>query len=47
MLSVKMRVTKAICRNQVKFGDDTEMPISDDAKKALAGTTQLLESVLE
>ena len=47
MLSVKMRLTKAICRNQVKFGDDAEKLISDDAKKAIAETTQLLKSVLE
>ena len=48
MLSVKMRLAKAIWRNQVKFGDDTaEKFISDDAKKALAETTQLLENVAE
>ena len=29
MLSVKMRLTKAICRNQVKFGDDAEKLVSD------------------
>ena len=48
MLSVKMRLTKAICRNQVKSGDDAaEKLVSDDAKKALAEATQLLESVSE
>ena len=47
MLSVKMRLTKAICRNQVKFGDDAEKLVSDDAKKALAEATQLLENVSE
>ena len=47
MLSVKMRLTKAICRNQVKFGDEAEKLVSDDAKKALAEATQLLENVLE
>ena len=45
MLSVKMRLTKAICWNQVKFGDDAEKLVSDDAKKALAEATQLLKSV--
>ena len=30
MLSVKMRLTKAICRNQVKFGDDAEKLVSDE-----------------
>ena len=44
MLSVKMRLAKAICRN--KFGDDTaEKFVSDDATKAIAETTQLLENV--
>ena len=48
MLSVKMFLAKAICRNQVKFGDDTaEKFVSDDAKKAIAETTQLLENVVE
>ena len=48
MLSVKVRLTKAICRNQVKSGDDAaEKLISDDAKKAIAEATQLLESVSE
>ena len=48
MLSVKMHLAKAICRNQVKFGDDTaEKFVSDDAKKAIAETTQLLENVVE
>ena len=46
MLSVKMRLAKAICRN--KFGDDTaEKFVSDDATKAIAETTQLLENVVE
>ena len=47
MLNVKMHLAKAICRNQVKFGDDAEKPISDDAKKELPEVTQLLENVLE
>ena len=47
MLSVKMRLTKAICRNQVKFGDDAGKLVSNYAKKALAEATQLLENVLE
>ena len=47
MLSVKMRLAKAICWKQVKFGDDAEKPISDDAKKTFAEATQLLENVLE
>ena len=47
MLSVKMRLTKAICRYQVKFGDDAGKLVSDDAKKALAEATQLLENVSE
>ena len=48
MLSVKMRLTKAICRNQVKSGDDAaEKLVSDDAKNALAEATQLLENVSE
>ena len=48
MLSVKMLLALAICRNQVKFGDDTaEKFVSDDAKKAIAETTQLLENVVE
>ena len=42
-----MRLTKAICRKQVKFGDDAEKLVSDDAKKALAEATQLLENVSE
>ena len=47
MLSVKMLLAKAICRNQVKFGDDTaEKFVSDDAKKAIAEATQLLENVV-
>ena len=46
MLSMKMRLTKAICRNQVKFGDAEKLVI-DDAKKTLAEATQLLKSVLE
>ena len=47
MLSVKMRLAKAICWNHAMFGDDAEKPVSDDAKKALAEATQLLESMLE
>ena len=48
MLSVKMRLTKAIRWSQVKSGDDAaEKLVSDDAKKALAEATQLLKNVLE
>ena len=47
MLSVEMRLTKAICRNQVKFGDDAEKLVSDDAKKALVEATQWLENVYQ
>ena len=47
MLNVKMRLTKAICRNQVKFGDDAEKLVSNEVKKTLAEVTQLLKSVLE
>ena len=47
MLSVKMCLVKAICRNQVKFGDDAEKPISDNAKKAISEATQLLENVYQ
>ena len=40
--------SKAIRWNQVKSGDDAaEKLVSDDAKKALAEATQLLESVSE
>ena len=46
-LSVKMRLTKVICWNQAKFGADAEKQASDDAKKAIAETTQLLENVVE
>ena len=47
-LSVKMRLTKAICCSHAKSEDDAaEKPISEDAKKTLAEATQLLESVLE
>ena len=46
-LSVKMRLTKAICWSQAKFGADAEKYVSDDAKKTIAETTQLLENVLE
>ena len=43
-----MFLAKVICRNQVKFGDDTaENFVSDDAKKAIAETTQLLENLVE
>ena len=47
MLSVKMRLAKTIRWNQVKPGADAEKQVSDDAKKATAETTQLLESVSE
>ena len=47
MLSVKMRLAKTIRWNQVKSGADAEKQVSDDAKKAIAEATQLLESVLE
>ena len=47
MLSVKMRLTKAICRNQVKFGDDAEKLVSNEVKKTLAEATQLVENVSE
>ena len=48
MLSVKMRLTKAISWNQAKFGDDAaEKLVSNDAKKTLADATQLLESLSE
>ena len=33
--------------NQVKSGDDAKKQVSDDAKKAIAETTQLLENVVE
>ena len=47
LLSVKIRLTKTIRWNQVKSGADAEKQVSDDAKKAIAEATQLLESVLE
>ena len=47
MLSVKMRLAKTIRWNQVKSGADAEKQVSDDTKKAIAETTQLLESVSE
>ena len=48
MLRVRMRLTKAICRNQVKSGDDAaEKLVSNEVKKALAEVTQLLENVSE
>ena len=47
LLSVKIRLTKTISWNQVKSGADAEKQVSDDAKKAIAEATQLLESVLE
>ena len=47
MLSVEMHLAKSICWNQAKFGADAEKHVSDDAKKTLAETTQLLEKVLE
>ena len=43
MLSVKMRLAKAIGWSHAKFGDDAEKLVSDDAKKALAEATQLLD----
>ena len=48
MLSVRMRLTKAIRWSQVKSGDDVvEKLVSNEVKKALAEVTQLLESVSE
>ena len=47
MLSVKTRQTKTNRWNQVKSGADAEKQVSDDAKKAIAEATQLLENVLE
>ena len=47
MLSVKMRLAKTTRWNQVKSGADAEKQVSDDAKKATAETTQLLENVVE
>ena len=48
MLSVKMHLTKTTRWNQVKSGDDAAKKlVSNDAKKALAEATQLLESVSE
>ena len=48
MLSVKMRLTKAICQSQVKSGDDAaEKLVSNEVKKTLAEATQLLENVSE
>ena len=48
MLSVKMRLTKAIRWSQVKSGDDAaEKLVSNEVKKTLAEATQLLKSVLE
>ena len=47
MLSVKMRLAKTTRWNQVKSGADAEKQVSDDAKKAIAETTQLLENVVE
>ena len=47
-LSVKMRLTKAICWSHAKSEDDAaEKYVSNNAKKALAEATQMLESVLE
>ena len=45
MSSLKMYLAKAICWNHDKFGDDAEKSISDNAKKALAEATQLLERI--
>ena len=42
-----MRLAKTIRWNQVKSGADAEKQVSDDAKKAIAETTQLLENVVE
>ena len=47
MLSVKMRLTKAIRWSQVKFGNDAEKLVSNKVKKTLAEVTQLLENVSE
>ena len=48
MLSVKMHLTKTTRWNQVKSEDDAaEKLVSNDAKKALAEATQLLESLSE
>ena len=47
MLSVKMRLARTTKWNQVKSGADAEKKVSDDAKKAIAETTQLLENVVE
>ena len=47
MLSVKMRLAKTIRWNQVKSGADAKKHVSDDAKKAIAETTQLFENVVE
>ena len=47
MLSVKVRLAKTIRWNQVKPGADAEKQVSDDAKKAIAETTQLFENVVE
>ena len=47
MLSVKVRQAKMIRWNQVKSGADAEKQVSDDAKRAIAETTQLLENVVE
>ena len=47
-LSVKMRLTKAICWSHAKSEDDAaEKYVSNYAKKAHAEATQLLKSVLE
>ena len=46
--SVKMRLTKTICWSHAKSEDDAaEKYVSNNAKKALAEATQMLESVLE
>ena len=48
MLSVKMRLTKAICWSHAKSEDDAaEKYVSNYAKKAHAEATQMIESVLE
>ena len=48
MLSVRMRLTKAIRWSQVKSGDDAaEKLVSNEVKKTLAEATHLLENVSE
>ena len=47
MLSVKMRLTKAICWSHAKSGDDAEKLVSNDVKKSFAEAAQMLENVSE